>query len=87
MTKDQAPVWLGEFGTNGPEVTDKWWFEIGEVAWWHCITKMIQEESLDFAYWAFNGQKHPGEEETFGLLRADYVSLRQPTVLRDIQNL
>ena len=32
-TSEEAPVWLGEFGTNGYWTTAVWWMEVGEVLW------------------------------------------------------
>jgi len=81
LDNDEAPVWLGEFGTNGPTVTDIWSFEVGEVAWWNHITRYIRDREIDYAYWALNGVKQGGEDETFGLLRPDYVTLRMPWLL------
>eukprot|EP00933_Yihiella_yeosuensis_P053525 TRINITY_DN51778_c0_g1_i1.p1 TRINITY_DN51778_c0_g1~~TRINITY_DN51778_c0_g1_i1.p1 ORF type:complete len:363 (-),score=36.26 TRINITY_DN51778_c0_g1_i1:42-1034(-) len=75
-----APVWLGEFGTNGFWVTDAWWMEVGEVVWWRNILRYISENRMDFAYWALNGDKL-GQDETFGLLQDDYQSLRHPWLL------
>ena len=31
--RQEAPVWLGEFGTNGYWTTALWWMEVGEVLW------------------------------------------------------
>ena len=30
---EEAPIWLGEFGTNGYWTTAVWWMEVGEVLW------------------------------------------------------
>eukprot|EP00811_Abedinium_folium_P034007 NODE_6927_length_1625_cov_3.707610.p1 GENE.NODE_6927_length_1625_cov_3.707610~~NODE_6927_length_1625_cov_3.707610.p1 ORF type:complete len:399 (-),score=78.16 NODE_6927_length_1625_cov_3.707610:228-1424(-) len=83
----EAPLWLGEFGTNGPGVTDNWWMELGEASWWAAVTRLTREHQLHFAYWALNGDKRPGEEETFGILRQDYATIRQPRVVRDLLQL
>mmetsp|Transcript_114170 Transcript_114170/g.355528 ORF Transcript_114170/g.355528 Transcript_114170/m.355528 type:complete len:485 (-) Transcript_114170:91-1545(-) len=80
LEEGEAPVWLGEFGTNGPWVTANWWFEIGEVTWWRHILRYVRENEVDYAYWAFNGDK-AGEDETFGLLAADYATLRHPWIV------
>ncbi|CAE7684804.1 CSE [Symbiodinium pilosum] len=63
----EAPVWLGEFGTNGYWVTDGWSAEVGEVLWLNHILRYMQERDLHYAYWALNGDK-AGDDETFGLL-------------------
>jgi len=83
VEEGEAPVWLGEFGTNGPRVTADWWMEIGEVTWWRHIVRYVREHELDYAYWAFNGDK-AGEDETFGLLGPDYATLRHPWILEDL---
>mmetsp|Transcript_4890 Transcript_4890/g.14208 ORF Transcript_4890/g.14208 Transcript_4890/m.14208 type:complete len:485 (+) Transcript_4890:84-1538(+) len=80
VEEGEAPLWLGEFGTNGPWVTANWWFEVGEVTWWRHILRYVREHEVDYAYWAFNGDK-AGEEETFGLLASDYATLRQPRIV------
>jgi len=79
---DEAPVWLGEFGTNGFWVTADWPKEVGEVTWLKHMLRYIRENELPYAYWALNGEKIIGEEETFGLLHSDYQSLRQPYLLK-----
>eukprot|EP00439_Symbiodinium_sp_Y106_P037160 s824_g4.t1 len=67
----QAPVWLGEFGTNGYWISDGWSAEVGEVLWLSHILRYMQEHDLDYAYWALNGDKAGDADETFGLLAQD----------------
>ncbi|CAE8631035.1 unnamed protein product [Polarella glacialis] len=57
LSQNEAPVWLGEFGTNGFWVTADWWMEVGEVVWWSHITRYLREQQMDYAYWALNGDK------------------------------
>jgi len=83
LEEDTAPVWLGEFGSNGPLVTDNWFFEVGEVTWWYYITRYISEHHIDYAYWALNGDKS-GSDETFGLLKEDYKTVRHPWILESL---
>lgn len=80
---NEAPVWVGEFGTNGPCVTDAWWMEIGEVTWWSHAMRYMREHEVDYAYWALNGDKN-GEEETFGVLDREYSSVRHPWLLQEL---
>eukprot|EP00929_Paragymnodinium_shiwhaense_P077181 TRINITY_DN39738_c0_g1_i1.p1 TRINITY_DN39738_c0_g1~~TRINITY_DN39738_c0_g1_i1.p1 ORF type:complete len:550 (-),score=69.41 TRINITY_DN39738_c0_g1_i1:525-2174(-) len=79
----EAPVWLGEFGTNGFWVTADWPREIGEVTWWRHLMRYIREQELDYAYWAFNGD-NAGSDETFGIMDITYKQIRQPKVLVDL---
>lgn len=80
IEEGEAPLWLGEFGTNGPWVTVDRWMEVGEVTWWRHIVRYIREHEVDYAYWAINGDK-AGEDETFGLLTHDYATLRHPWIV------
>lgn len=77
LENNEAPVWLGEFGTNGIWVTADWWMEVGEVTWWQHVLRYIRENEVGYAYWALNGDK-AGEDETFGILDRDYRTLRHP---------
>jgi len=80
LERNEVPVWLGEFGTNGISVTDSFWSEVGEVTWWRHIIRYIRDHDVDYAYWALNGDK-AGEDETFGLLKSDYATVRYPWLI------
>lgn len=79
---NEAPIWLGEFGTNGYWTTAVWWMEVGEVLWLRHLLRYMSEHDLGYAYWALNGDKKLGEDETFGLLKQDYVSIRHPWLMK-----
>lgn len=66
-------MWLGEFGTGD------------DSAWWGWMNRLIDEYSLDWAYWALDGQKRVGEDETFGILNMDYATVRHSWKLADLQ--
>jgi hypothetical protein len=72
-----VPVWVGEFGTGTPdEVAFKWL--------WGFISDRY---NLDFAYWAFNGQKWMNgawESESYGLANDQYTHWRIPGFINDI---
>jgi endoglucanase len=70
-----APLWLGEFGTD---TSDNWW------AW---IRQYITEKELSWCYWALDGEKYVGVDETFGLYMQDYVTIRHPWKVADLQAL
>eukprot|EP00434_Breviolum_minutum_P003860 symbB.v1.2.003394.t2/scaffold190.1/size276550/19 len=70
LDADEAPVWLGEFGTNGYWTTAVWSMEVGEVLWFRHLLRYVREYKLSYSYWALNGDKM-GEDETFGLLDQD----------------
>lgn len=71
-----APVWLGEFGTDS-----------SGSRWWRHITRYTQGHHLDFAYWSFNGEKRTNHDESFGIVRADSVTIRDATKLAMLQRL
>lgn len=81
LEANEAPIWLGEFGTNGYWTTAVWWMEVGEVLWLQHLLRYVREHELGYAYWALNGDKQ-GEVETFGLFKEDYVSLQHPWLLQ-----
>lgn len=71
-----APIWMGEFGTN--DVT---------ISWWSWISSYIQERDLSWGYWALDGYKQIGVDESFGILMQDYKTIRDPAKLADLQKL
>ncbi|CAE7466048.1 unnamed protein product [Symbiodinium natans] len=68
-----APVWLGEFGTNTQSL------------WWKHMLAYLQKHDLDFAYWSVNGEKSNGQPESFGLFMENFVDLRQPWKIQQLQ--
>jgi endoglucanase len=77
-----APVWVGEFGTNHNSASG----EAGALdasaspgaAWWGWIRQYLADKDLDWSVWALNGTQGKGygrtfgNEETFGVLNADW---------------
>ena len=71
------PVWVGEFGTGTPDGAAFKWL-------WGFISDRY---NLDFAYWAFNGQKWMNgvwESESYGLANDQYTHWRIPGFINDI---
>ncbi|CAE7421731.1 unnamed protein product, partial [Symbiodinium pilosum] len=71
----KAPVWLGEFGTNT------------ESLWWKHMLTYLQKHDLDFAYWSINGEKYNGVDESFGLYKENFVDVRHPWKLQQLQTI
>jgi len=63
------PVWVGEFGAA-----------VGsDSSSWRHLTRILQDNDLDFAYWALNGRtwsKGGWHTEAFGLLDDSYTKIR-----------
>ncbi|CAE8610416.1 unnamed protein product [Polarella glacialis] len=76
LAADLAPVWLGEFGTN----TDDLW-------WRHMIRYLHERPVAGWAYWPLNGEKRPGEDETYGLLLPDMQTVRNAWQIQALQQL
>mmetsp|Transcript_101343 Transcript_101343/g.180140 ORF Transcript_101343/g.180140 Transcript_101343/m.180140 type:complete len:650 (-) Transcript_101343:229-2178(-) len=71
-----APVWLGEFGTAGNSI------------WWkHMMRYLSHHPVAGWAYWPVNGEKRPGEDESYGLLMEDMQTIRHPWKVKDLQKL
>jgi hypothetical protein len=71
-----APVWVGEFGAM--------WTNDSPI--WNQILAFINDNDLNFAYWAVNGLKWSQEslryvDEPFGLLTSDYNATRNPKLI------
>ncbi|CAE6931190.1 unnamed protein product [Symbiodinium sp. CCMP2592] len=71
-----AAVWLGEFGT----ATDTTW-------WRNMLRYLGSRPVVGWAYWPLNGEKRPGELETYGILHDDMRTIRHPWKLADLQHL
>lgn len=70
-----APVWMGEFGTAT------------NTLWWRHFIRYLREKEVDWAYWAFNGEKRTGEDETFGIVQQDSITVRHDWKMQDLQSL
>jgi len=72
-----APFWLGEFGTNS-----------ADKMWGYTMQILKENPNWGWSYWALDGYKHsPGqdEDESFGILEQDYVTVRHAWKLADLQ--
>ena len=50
------------------------------------MLQFLAECDCDWSYWALDGYKYPGEDETFGILEGDYQTVRDwssPTLDND----
>lgn len=68
-----APVWVGEFGTGD------------QSNWWSWVRQYLANADFDWAYWAVDGEKSLGEDESFGIFSQDYQTVRSPWKLTDLQ--
>jgi len=72
------PIWIGEFGGNDP--TDPWWFS---------IIDLFGQYNTSWSYWALNGNYIVNStdfvDETYGVLEQDWLSLRHPSMLANMQ--
>ena len=64
---------MGEFGTGDNNEG------------WQKIVQFLTEFDLDWSYWAIDGYKYPGEDESFGILMDDYKSIRNPWLVDQLQ--
>jgi hypothetical protein len=54
---------------------------------WNTIWNFVARNDLDFAYWAFNGQRWSHgmwTNESFGLMTPDYAAARQPALVEKV---
>lgn len=88
-----APIWMGEFGGN---VRGQWWLNfvrylsIRDVDWavWALNGKKWAEGYIDGGSGNFVNYDQPRwDDETFGVLQADYFTVRHPWKLLDLQGL
>ena len=69
-----APLWLGEFGQNSDD-----------SYWDYTIQWLNDNPRVGFAYWAWNGyQSTPSEDESFGIMNADMITVRHAWKLADL---
>ena len=78
-----APVLVGEFGSS----TDG--YGVGEKDFWRCMTKFLKQYDLSYAYWPWNGERWYNDTQTFenegyGLVEVDWVTIRNPKVIEDL---
>jgi endoglucanase len=74
-----APFWMGEFGTNSQE-----------NYWTYLIQFFKKHPEMGFAYWALDGYQHSGgggDDETFGIFKRDYKTIRHAWKLEDLQSI
>jgi len=71
----RVPVWLSEFGASRRSL------------WWSHLMRYAEENSVDWAYWSFNGEKFLGHDEPYGLVKEDGETVRHEWKLRDLQEL
>ena len=74
---------MGEFGTGDDSA--EWRLMLQVPGCWlpavclQILTTLLQflaECDCDWSYWALDGYKYPGEDETFGILEGDYKTVR-----------
>jgi len=73
-----APIWVGEFGIN----------EDGRknLPWWKSLMDYFKSRPIaGWSYWAIDGEKEMGQDESFGIFKQDYNTIRLPGVLLDIE--
>lgn len=52
---------------------------------WRKMIRFLTDSDSDWSYWAVDGYKYPGEDETFGLLLDDYKTIRHPWLIEQLQ--
>jgi len=72
-----APLWIGEFGTDDPK----------DNTYWKFMLSYLSQGGFHWAYWAIDGQKNAGENESFGLLNMDYQSYRYPEKIEQLNGI
>jgi len=70
-----AAYWMGEFGTGDNDAA------------WSKIIRYLEESDSDWSYWAIDGYKTPGEEESYGILESDYVTVRNPWLMDQLKKI
>lgn len=86
LEEDIAPVWVGEFGAPRAPIGK------GDKNYWNNLMKYLREAQvgggLGFAYWAINPRKpHEAEDEKYGLINDDWVSVVWDYRMRDLRDL
>ena len=66
---------MGEFGTGD------------DSQGWRKMVRFLEENDLDWSYWAIDGYTYPGQDETFGLLEDDYITIRHPWLIEQLQSI
>jgi len=70
-----AAYWMGEFGTGDNDDA------------WGKIIQYLEESDSDWSYWAIDGYTRPGEDESYGILESDYVTVRHPWLVEQLQKI
>jgi len=70
-----AAYWMGEFGTG--DNSDGW----------QMMIQLLQDCDCDWSYWAIDGYKYPGEDESFGLLLDDYKTIRHQWLIDQLKSI
>ena len=47
----------------------------------------LQDCDCDWSYWAIDGYKYPGEDESFGLLLDDYKTIRHQWLIDQLKSI
>ena len=70
-----AAYWMGEFGTGD------------NSEGWQKMIQLLEDTDNDWSYWAIDGYKYPGEDESFGLLRDDYKTIRHQWLVDQLKSI
>jgi len=70
-----APYWMGETGCGGN--SEKW----------EHIIRFLNETDHDWSYWSLDGYVYPGQDHGYGLLEEDYITIRHPWKIEQLQGL
>jgi aryl-phospho-beta-D-glucosidase BglC (GH1 family) len=87
--KEEAPIFIGEFGTcgNGPQcVTDT--KPGSEGLWFSFLVRYLKEHpEIGWSYWALNGTSHLGNDTKNYILGTDWKSVRLPLLVNTFRDL
>ena len=53
---------------------------------WRKMLRFLEENDLDWSYWAIDGYTYPGQDES-GLLKDDYVTIRHPWLIEQLHSI
>jgi len=68
---DPQPLWIGEFGTCNTASTCVSSTSSSDNGYWFgFLTTYIQQNSLDWSYWAINGTQSTGSSRTYGAVES-----------------
>ena len=66
---------MGEFGTGD------------NSQGWQKMIQLLEDTDNDWSYWAIDGYKYPGEDESFGLLLDDYKTIRHQWLVDQLKSI